>query len=259
MRPKNRSRILAGWCSACLLVAGAKAADVALAKELGDYVAKADGEAERTRTALKLPAGFRAEVWARHPLLADPVAIAFDGKGRLYVAEHHRNRHGTEDDREHRYWLDDDFAARSVEDRLAFMEKWAAAGKKPMRFYTEIPDRLVCIEDRDGDGRAETTRTLALFGDPLDGANVGVLPRDGEVWVTNIPHLWRFRDDGKSEQLQGEKVFSGFGVKFSLHGHDMHGLVIGPDGRLYWSIGDRGFNVRTREGGTVSDLWRGAV
>lgn len=167
---------------------------------MAPLVQPASGEGERTRAALQLPAGVHAQLWAAQPLLADPVALSFDREGRLYVTEHHRNRHGTEDDREHRYWREDDFAARTVEDRLAFMQKWAAAGKRPMHFFTEIPDRLICLEDRDGDGRADTSRVLATFSEPLDGAHVGVLARDGDVWVTCIPYLWRFVMTGRARR-----------------------------------------------------------
>ncbi|NBV87131.1 MAG: hypothetical protein EBS01_12920, partial [Verrucomicrobia bacterium] len=103
-------------------------------------------------------------------------------------------RHGTEDTREHRYWREDDQASRTVEDRLRYMEKWAAAGKRPMSYYTDIPDRIVCVEDRDGDGKAETSREIATFQEPLDGVNAGVLARKGDVWATCIPNLWHLKD-----------------------------------------------------------------
>jgi hypothetical protein len=34
----------------------------------------------------KIPAGFKAELWAAEPLLANPVAFSFDGKGRILAA-----------------------------------------------------------------------------------------------------------------------------------------------------------------------------
>ena len=82
----------------------------------------------------------------------------------------------------------------------------------------------------------------------------------GDVYRTNIPHLWRLRDqddDGVADEQ--EALLSGFGVRIALRGHDMHGLTWGPDGRLYWSIGDRGYNVVNREGVRISDPTSGAV
>ncbi|MFN7804296.1 MAG: HEAT repeat domain-containing protein, partial [Planctomycetaceae bacterium] len=39
----------------------------------------------------------------------------------------------------------------------------------------------------------------------------------------------------------------GYGVRVAFRGHDSHGLRMGPDGRIYFSSGERGFNIQTRE------------
>ena len=51
----------------------------------------------------------------------------------------------------------------------------------------------------------------------------------------------------------------GYGVRVAFRGHDLHGLIIGPDGRLYFSIGDRGYHVATDDGRLLSDPTSGAV
>ncbi|MEW6160874.1 MAG: HEAT repeat domain-containing protein, partial [Verrucomicrobiota bacterium] len=42
-------------------------------------------------------------------------------------------------------------------------------------------------------------------------------------------------------------------------GHDLHGLAFGPDGKLYFSIGDRGFSIVSREGRLLAYPDTGAV
>ena len=51
--------------------------------------------------------------------------------------------------------------------------------------------------------------------------------------------------DGKADKT--EVLVSGFGIHIGYGGHDMHGPTMGYDGRIYWSIGDKGFSVRSRD------------
>ena len=118
------------------------------------------------------------------------------------------------------------------------------------RKYGVEHERVRLIEDRDGDGKADHASVFADgFKDAADGIGAGLLARKGDVYYTCIPDLWRLRDtdgDGKAEVK--ESLSAGYGVHVALLGHDLHGLKLGPDGRLYFSIGDRGLNVTTKEG-----------
>ena len=64
----------------------------------------------------KIPAGFKADLWATEPLLANPVAFSFDGKGRMFIAETHRYRTSVLDIRHYMFMLEDDLANRNQED-----------------------------------------------------------------------------------------------------------------------------------------------
>src|SRR5207253_5002757 len=98
------------------------------------------------------------------------------------------------------------------------------------------------------------------FHNAETGIGAGVLARQGSVYYTCIPDLWLLKDtkgDGKADVRQSLSM--GYGVHIAFLGHDLHGLRIGPDGRLYFSIGDRGINVVTREGKPLVYPDEGAV
>ena len=210
---------------------------------------------------ITVPEGFQWDEWAREPLVPDPVAFTVLPDGSLFVCESERQEHGIEDNRYNAYWLLEDLQARTIEDRLAIYRKWADKKKTGFAWYSECADRVRRLRDTDGDGKADaSTNFSGDLREPLDGTAAGALQVGDALWVTSIPHVWRFVDrDGDGVAEVREKVFSGFGVKTSLRGHDMHGLVQGPDGRIYWSIGDRGYSVRTKEGALLEDPGSGAV
>jgi len=223
--------------------------------------AAASQAAQNAIKSFKLEGGLKVELFAAEPLLANGVAFTVDEKGRWYIAETYRQERGVEDNRGHGNWLNDDIAARTTEDRLAMIRKFYPDEKKFAEKFTKYEDRITRVEDTNGDGMADKQTIFADgFREPLDGTGAGILARGGDVWWTCIPHLWRFRDgDGDGSAEGREKLLSGFGVKFAFRGHDMHGLRFGPDGKLYFSIGDRGINVKTKEGVQIAEPDTGSI
>src|SRR5271154_5386000 len=69
---------------------------------------------DRAIAKMRTAPGLKAELYAAEPMLANPVALNFDDKGRCYVIETWRLDHGVIDDRHHMDWLDDDLACKTV-------------------------------------------------------------------------------------------------------------------------------------------------
>jgi quinoprotein glucose dehydrogenase len=224
-------------------------------------IAPASEEGKNAIPSFKHDPGLKIELWAAEPMLANPVAFTQDEKGRWYVAETFRQERGVEDNRAHKDWLDTDIAAKTIEDRLAMQHKFFPDAAKYAEKFTTYEDRIRRLEDTTGSGKADKATIFADgFKDALDGTGAGIIARGNEVWWTCIPNLWRFRDsndDGVADDK--EKLLTGFGVKFAFRGHDMHGLRFGPDGKLYWSIGDRAINVKSKEGKQVAETETGTI
>ncbi|MDF1752717.1 MAG: c-type cytochrome [Verrucomicrobiales bacterium] len=222
--------------------------------------AKYDSEAKVRIQNFTLPKEIKAELFVDASQTQNPGAICFDQQGRLYIAELHRWRAGVEDIRNEQRLLLDDISSVTNEDRLRMHENDQVA--RPLSHYSKFADRIMLVEDHDKDGRADSSTVWADgFNDILDGPGIGLLSTgDGSVYYTNIPHLWKLKDtnnDGKADEQIS--IQDGFGVRISFSGHDMHGLIQGPDGRIYWSIGDRGYTFTTKEGRHYSRPMEGAV
>ncbi len=115
--------------------------------------------------------------------LGSITAVGLDvaADGDVYVAVSNRQRAGVSDNRFKPYWLLDDLAARHVDDRRAYIEKWADRGKDPLSWYTDATDEVWRLRDVDGDGEAESQQSLASFNDVLTGIGSAVLAHGDHV------------------------------------------------------------------------------
>ncbi len=221
-------------------------------------VAAASNEPDAARQLIRRPKDIDVSLFASEPRLANPVAFTIDERGRFFVVETFRLKAGVTDNRSHLYWLDDDLASKTVADRERMTRKWLG---KEAETYAVEHDRIRLIEDRDGDHKADFDTVFADgFNQLSTGIGAGVLARKGDVYFACIPDLWLLKDTKGTGRADSRTVLStGYGVHVAFLGHDLHGLIMGPDGRLYFSIGDRGLHVVTKEGKTVSCPDTGAV
>jgi quinoprotein glucose dehydrogenase len=260
--------------AACAWLIGASlpcsAAEVGNSKKAANDKTPANVSAEDDpQTAMKkmrVAPGLKLELMAAEPLLENAVAFAFDPQGRVFIAETGRRRSSVFDIRSYRDWTDADLSFTTPEQRAAFLKQYVsqddpnfmaslAANKKgnfgdfnqdgriDWRDLEVETDRVRLLTDANGDGVFDRATVFADgFNSLISGLGAGVAVHRGDVFYTCIPDVWRLRDtDGDGRADARQKLQSGFGVHIAYGGHDMHGALIGPDGKLYWTIADRGF------------------
>ncbi len=250
-------RILVLLCSV-LLCGGLSAEDPPKAKQAAAKKVRIPREAVTAISAFELAPGIKASLFAAEPMVVNPVAITVDEHGAVYVCETFRQEVGVEDNREHLDWVDEDLASQTVDDRLSMYAKHY--GDKVKEEFGSHEDRVRVLTDRNGDGLADRATVFVNgFDDPVEGTGAGILVRKSNIYYTCIPRLWAFRDDnGDGRADRQVTLHDGFGVRVAFRGHDLHGLCLGPDGRIYFSMGDRGYNVKT-DNGVLKDPESGAI
>lgn len=196
---------------------------------------------------------------AREPMFFNPVAVAVDVDGTFYIAEAARRKIADPDIREMMQWVADDLSHSTVGQKRDFIRKHFTGarlkntsiadhdrnGRIDWNDLTVPSEKIHRLRDQDGDGTVDEASVFAAgFNTEITGTAAGVFARRGDVYATIAPDLWRLRDaDGDGRAERRAAILTGFAPHISYSGHDMHGLTLGPDGKLYWTIGDKGLNV----------------
>ncbi len=210
-------------------------------------------------TTQPIPGKLYLTTWAPTGHLKNPVALTFDRQGRCYVAQTQRREKGefqVRTDPLHRVIPDHAFI--TVEDRF----RWAGDGDVAWGTQTGgNKETITRFEDSNGTGKADKSQ-IFYQGFDQNGNDIlaGILWHDGNIYATLAPNLWLLQDnqgDGHADVVRS--LSFGYGVHMSYSGHNMHGLTVGPDGKIYFTIGDKGLHVTTPDGRILNYPWCGSV
>jgi len=241
-----------------------------------DEARKAAAEA-RQASSIQLANGLEVNVWATGQLVADSLAMDIDANGVAYVGSTPRGSQWL-DTRQHPDWVPEIQRLKTTEDlRQFFRQKMATElsdkntwitdfnkdGVRDFRDLMGVPERIFRIEDTDGDGLADKSTVVFegfnkdVAADILGGVMVHA---SGDIYATIAPDLWRLRDTNGDGVLDAsESISHGYSVHPSFSGHDMSALTQGPDGMIYWKIGEIGMNVVDKTGKRWAHPHTGAV
>ncbi|MCR9197441.1 MAG: c-type cytochrome [Planctomycetaceae bacterium] len=168
--------------------------------------------------SFELADDLQLELVLSEPEISQPLFMAWDARGRLWVMEYRQYP-----DVAGVSMVSRDVYLRSVYDRVPEPPPFGAAGR----------DRISIHEDTTGDGRLDSHTT---FVDGLNIATSFAIGRGG-VFVTNPPYLLFYPDLDGDDVPDGDPqvLLEGFGLEDS---HSViNSLRFGPDGWLYGAQG----------------------
>jgi putative membrane-bound dehydrogenase-like protein len=145
--------------------------------------------------------GLEAILFASEPMVRNPTDIDIDERGRVWVTE-------------------------GVNYRSSF-QKWGV--------LQPAGDRIVILEDTKKTGKAD--KETIFYQDPSINAAIGICVLGNKVIVSDSPNVFVLTDtDGDGKADKRELLFTGIsGVD---HDHGVHAFSFGPDGKLYFNMGN---------------------
>ncbi|MCM8525693.1 MAG: NPCBM/NEW2 domain-containing protein, partial [Lentisphaeraceae bacterium] len=162
-----------------------------------------------------VPEGLEVTIWATSPMLSNPTNIDVDSQGRIWVAEGMNYR-----------------GSRLSKDG----------------------DRIVVLEDKDGDGKAESSHTFVQDKELVSPLGVAVV--GNKVIVSQPPDLLVYTDvngDAKFDPSVDKKEVLLTGFQGKNHDHSLHAVTVGPNGQYYFNTGNAGnFITKDKEGTMVT-------
>lgn len=198
---RRKSTLFLGCVIAALLAAGV-AARYAPAHEEPEREAVRNTQEEvipplkpaEALATVKAPTGFQVTLFAHEPDVRQPIGMAFDARGRVWIAENY------------------------------------TYGESAVNFDLSQNDRIVLLEDRDGDGQADQRKVFLDGLKRLSSVETGF----GGVWALAPPNLLFIPDRDGDDIPDGEPeiVLDGWDTSAARH-NIVNGLRWGPDGWLY--------------------------
>ena len=193
---------VAGLFIGMLLVCATLFAQVASSEKSDKFPEPPDTQAisegfttpEAALAAIRLPPGFRATLFAAEPAVRQPIALATDHRGRLWVAENYS------------------YAQREV------------------NFDKNLRDRITILADSDDDGQFDQRTVFWDQASKLTSVEIGF----GGVWALCPPHLLFIPDHNGDDIPDGPPQVMLDGWDDDAVRHNIaNGLRWGPDGWLY--------------------------
>jgi putative membrane-bound dehydrogenase-like protein len=199
------------------------------------------------------------KLWGVDSLVISPIAIDIDDDGSLYYTTTNRQKNSEFDIRGHQDWEIPSIQLQTIEEKRAFLHKYLAPENSKQntwladmngdsshdwRDMTIEKDNVYHLKDTDGDGVADQSQLVVDdFNDEVTDVAGGVLKTPDALYVAIGPDMWRMKDkNGDGIADEKTSISHGYGIHIGFSGHGMSGVEMGPDGRIYWQIGDIGFN-----------------